>query len=96
MDRLFRALPQLKEELEINIELASPDPFIPELPGWQERSLFVAREGRLSFYHYDLFAQALAKIERGPQGSDVALSTAPFGRVLWRCPVRLRPVTDFE
>ncbi|HEV7514757.1 MAG TPA: DUF6036 family nucleotidyltransferase [Thermoanaerobaculia bacterium] len=65
MDRIFRALPRLKEQLEINIELASPDHFIPELPGWQERSLFVAREGRLSFYHYDLYAQALAKIERG-------------------------------
>jgi hypothetical protein len=64
-DRLFRALPELKEKLSINIELASPDHFIPELPGWQERSLFVAREGRLSFYHYDLYAQALSKVERG-------------------------------
>ena len=64
-DRLFRALPRLKETLEINIELASPDHFIPELAGWQERSLFVAREGRLSFYHYDLYAQALSKLERG-------------------------------
>jgi hypothetical protein len=25
----------------------------------------VAREGRLSFHHFDLYAQALAKIERG-------------------------------
>jgi hypothetical protein len=65
VDRIFRALPRLKEQLAINVELASPDHFIPELPGWQERSLFVAREGRLSFYHYDLYAQALAKIERG-------------------------------
>jgi len=64
-DRLFRALPRIKEKLEINIELASPDQFIPELPGWQERSAFIAREGRLSFYHYDFYAQALAKIQRG-------------------------------
>jgi hypothetical protein len=64
-DRLLRALPRLKETLSINIELASPDHFIPELPGWRERSLFVAREGRLSFYHYDLYAQALSKLERG-------------------------------
>ena len=47
-DRLFRAFPQLKEKLHINIELASPDQFIPEVPGWQERSAFIAREGRLS------------------------------------------------
>ena len=64
-DRLLRALPELKEDLEINVELACPAHFIPELPGWQERSLFIAREGKLSFYHYDLYAQALAKVERG-------------------------------
>jgi hypothetical protein len=58
-------LPALKERLQINIELASPDDFIPELPGWQERSRFVQQEGKLSFYHYDFYAQALAKIERG-------------------------------
>ena len=28
------------------------------------RSLLITREGRPSFYHYDLYAQALAKIER--------------------------------
>jgi hypothetical protein len=63
-DRLFRAFPALKDKLEINIELAAPDQFIPALPGWQERSAFIAREGRLSFYHYDFYAQALAKIQR--------------------------------
>jgi hypothetical protein len=64
-DRLFRALPRIKEELEVNIELAAPDQFIPEVPGWQDRSAFIAREGRVSFYHYDFYAQALSKIERG-------------------------------
>jgi len=64
-DRIFRAFPRLKEKLEINIELAAPDQFIPELPGWQERSVFIAREGRLSFYHYDFYSQALSKIQRG-------------------------------
>jgi len=64
-DRLFRVLPVLKDKLELNIELAAPDQFIPAVPGWQERSAFIAREGRLSFYHYDLYSQALAKIERG-------------------------------
>ena len=64
-DEILRALPALKEALEINIELASPGDFIPELPGWQERSPFISRIGRLDFYHYDLYAQALSKIERG-------------------------------
>src|SRR3979411_956998 len=64
-DEILRSLPQLKERLQVNIELASPDDFIPELPGWQERSRFIKREGKLSFYHYDFYAQALAKTERG-------------------------------
>ncbi len=64
-DELLRAIPRLKEELEINVELASPDQFIPALPGWQERSLFVKQLGNLSIYHLDPYSQALAKIERG-------------------------------
>ncbi len=64
-DELLRVLPGLKNDLALNIELASPADFIPELPGWQDRSVFVAREGKVGFYHYDFHAQALAKIERG-------------------------------
>jgi hypothetical protein len=65
IDEIFRSLPALKERFQMNIELASPDHFIPELPGWQERSRFIQQEGKLVFYHYDFYAQALAKIERG-------------------------------
>jgi len=64
-DRIYRALPALKEELRLNVEVASPAHFIPELPGWRERSPLIAREGRVWFHHYDLYAQALAKVERG-------------------------------
>jgi hypothetical protein len=64
-DPLFRALPRIKDKLEINVELAAPDQFIPEVPGWKERSSFIARQGRLSFYHYDFYAQALSKVQRG-------------------------------
>ena len=64
-DDLLRALPDLKDQLELNVELASPSDFLPELPGWNGRSVFVVREGKVSFFHYDFYAQALAKIERG-------------------------------
>jgi len=63
-DETLRALPRLKDQLKINIELASPDDFIPPLPDWQDRSQFIRQEGKLAFYHYDFYAQALAKIER--------------------------------
>ena len=61
----FEAIARLKDSLDINVELAAPDQFIPPLPGWHERSPFVARHGQVSFHHYDFYAQALAKIERG-------------------------------
>lgn len=64
-DDVLRALPAIKDDLAVNVELASPADFIPLPSGWQERSLFVAREGRLTFRHFDLNSQALAKLERG-------------------------------
>jgi hypothetical protein len=62
---ILRSIPEMKERLEINVELASPDDFIPPLPGWEERSRFISKEGKASFFHYDFYAQALAKLERG-------------------------------
>lgn len=66
-DHLFRAIPKLKERLQINVEIVSPAHFLPELPGWEGRCLWIGREGLLDFFHYDPYAQALAKIERGHQ-----------------------------
>lgn len=64
-DAVLRAIPALKERLHLNVELASPDQFIPVPDGWAERSRFITTIGRMTFLHYDLYAQALAKIERG-------------------------------
>ena len=65
VDALLRELPALKEDLGVNIELASPPDFIPELPGWRDRSPFVFREGNVDVHHFDFYSQALSKIERG-------------------------------
>jgi hypothetical protein len=72
------ALPELKEKLQINVELASPADFVPELPGWQDRSSFVASYGLISFHHYDFYSQALSKLERGHRKDliDVEAMTA--------------------
>ena len=61
---LFEAIARLKVELDINVELASPDDFIPPLPEWRERSLHIARHGDVDFLHYDPYAQALSKLQR--------------------------------
>ncbi len=65
VEEILRAIPALKERLDINIELASPLDFLPALPGWRDRSMFVSQEGRLTVRHFDLYSQALAKLERG-------------------------------
>jgi hypothetical protein len=62
---IFQAIAKLKQELDINIELASPQDFLPPLPGWRDRSIFIGQQGGISFYHYDFTAQALSKLSRG-------------------------------
>jgi hypothetical protein len=61
----FEAIAALKDELDVNVELAAPDQFIPPVPNWQARSLFIAQHGSIDFFHYDPVSQALAKLERG-------------------------------
>jgi hypothetical protein len=80
-DSILRAIPALKESLQLNVELAAPDDFIPVREGWPDRSPFIAQEGRLSFHHFDLVAQALAKIERG-HAQDVEDVQVMIGREL--------------
>jgi hypothetical protein len=91
-DEVLRAISVLKDELQINVELASPAHFIPELPGWETRSVFIASQGRISYYHYDFYAQALAKIERG-HAQDQADVAMMFRERLIE-PVRLRELFD--
>lgn len=64
-DELLRALPAIKNELAINVELASPRHFVPLPAEWEERSVGIGREGVLRFAHFDPYSQALAKLERG-------------------------------
>jgi hypothetical protein len=61
---IFEAIACLKHELQVNIELASPDQFLPPLPDWKEHSRFIVRHGPVEFFHYDMRSQALAKLAR--------------------------------
>lgn len=70
-EALERAVPSLKERLHVNLETASPADFIPIPSGWEERSPLIRQIGRVSFHHLDLYAQALAKIERGHERDRV-------------------------
>lgn len=80
-DVLLRELVVLKDRLGINVELASPPDFIPELPGWRERSPLVFRDGNVDVHHFDPYSQALSKVERG-FAHDVADVQQMFDRGL--------------
>ncbi len=91
-DELLRALPRIKAELRINVELASPREFIPLPTGWEERSPSVTRHGNLTFKHFDLLSQALAKLERG-HAQDLEDVTAMVAGGLVE-PARLKAAFD--
>lgn len=66
-----QAVRQIKDELAVNVEEASPGDFIPLPAGYRERSQFIGRYGQLEVFHFDLYSTALSKIERGT-GEDFA------------------------
>ena len=66
----FEAIAALKNRLNLNVELASPDDFIPAPGDWRERSRHIASISGVEFFHYDFSMQALAKLERG-HGQDL-------------------------
>ena len=94
-DALLRAIPAIKERLQVNIELASPLDFIPVPPGWEDRSPPITRIGHVSFHHFDLYAQALAKLERGHR-QDVADVREMIGRGLVAGPQLLAYFAQIE
>jgi hypothetical protein len=64
-DAALRRIGELKEQLSVNVELASPLDFLPPLPGWRDRSRFRLREGNLEVFDFDPYSQALSKLQRG-------------------------------
>ena len=62
---VFQAVARAKDALDMNIELAALDDFLPAVPGWRDRSALIASHGPVQFFRYDFYAQAIAKIERG-------------------------------
>jgi len=64
-DVVFKDIQGIKERLNVNIEFARPEHFVPALEGSAERHVFIETVGRVSFYHYDPYAQVLSKVVRG-------------------------------
>ena len=64
-DAALSRIKDLKEQLGVNVELASPLDFLPPLPGWKARCRFRLREGNLEVFDFDPYSQALSKLQRG-------------------------------
>lgn len=80
-DEILRALSELKEDLNIIVETATPLDFLPAPPGWEERSPYVGRYGAINVRHMEFALQALAKLERGTD-QDLADADAMRARGL--------------
>lgn len=64
---MFRHIQEIKECLNINIEFARPEDFVPPLKGTADRHVLIDTVGAITFYHYDPYAQLLSKVVRGFQ-----------------------------
>lgn len=62
---IFRNIQEIKERLDINIEFARPEDFVPPLGGTAARHVFIDTVGVIAFYHYDPYAQCFSKLVRG-------------------------------
>ena len=66
-DDVFRDIQGIKERLNLNVEFARPEDFVPPLRGSPDRHLLIDTVGSITFYHYDPYAQLLSKVVRGFQ-----------------------------
>ncbi len=91
----FEAIAALKDELDINVELASPDLFVPVPADWAARSAFLVCHGKVEFFHFDYRAQALAKLARG-HDRDLGDVRAMLARDLVSVPDLLLALEEVE
>ena len=81
---LEQAIRALKNELDVNVEPASPGDFLPIPRSVLARSRYVERHGPVSVYYYDLPSQVIAKAARGlEQDLDDAVRLVRAGEVAW-------------
>ena len=91
-DAVFRDIQAIKERLNVNVEFARPEHFVPALPGSDRRHVFVETVGKVSYYHYDPYAQVLSKVVRGfDKDLDDARQFVGAGLV---DPAKLRALVD--
>ncbi len=64
-EAVFRHIQSIKDRLNVNIEFARPDDFVPALERSDDRHILIQTAGSISFFHFDPYTQLLSKIVRG-------------------------------
>lgn len=97
---IFRDIQNIKERLQLNVEFARPEDFVPALAGSADRHVFIETVGRVSFYHYDPYAQLLSKIVRGfrrdLQDAEALIASGMVDTKRFRSLVHEIPETEFS
>lgn len=68
---LIVAIQRLIQQMQINVEFASPADFMPLPSGWEMHAQYVGRYGQIDVFYFDFYSIALSKIERG-NSRDIA------------------------
>lgn len=63
-DEMITAIRRLVEQMQINIEFASPADFIPIPSQWAAHAKYIGRYGKIGAFYFDLYSLALSKIAR--------------------------------
>ncbi len=63
-DEMITAIRLLVEQMQINIEFASPADFIPIPSQWAAHAKYIGRYGKIDAFYFDLYSLALSKIAR--------------------------------
>ena len=64
-DEIFREIQDIKERLDVNVEFARPEHFVPPLRGAADRHIFIESIEPVRFFHYDPYSQVFSKLVRG-------------------------------
>jgi hypothetical protein len=64
-DEMVKAIRQLVEQMQLNIEFSSPEDFIPLPSQWMAHAKYIGRYGSLDAFYFDFYSLALSKISRG-------------------------------
>ncbi|GAC1361812.1 MAG: hypothetical protein NVS2B12_05900 [Ktedonobacteraceae bacterium] len=61
---LIISIQRLIQQMQINIEFASPQDFIPLPTQWEANAQYIGRYGQIEVFYFDFYSIALSKIER--------------------------------